>query len=86
MYRWIPRDGKSKGYQREEFLKDWGNFAGGQGVLERCGGRSGVFQEFQGSRSGCLVFGSFQEGKCTQRAPGVEVFRDLEVLKLRSSS
>lgn len=72
-----------KGYQREGFLKDWGNFAGEQGALESSGGRSGVSQEFQGSRSDCLVFGSFQEGKCTRR---VEVFRDLEVLKLRSSS
>lgn len=75
-----------KGYQREGFLKDWVNFAGEQGALERSGARNGIFQEFQGSRSGCLVFGSFQEGKCTRRAPGVEVFRDLEVLKLRSSS
>lgn len=28
-----------KGYQREGFLKDWVNFAGEQGALERSGAR-----------------------------------------------
>lgn len=88
MKSWISRSGRSqRGSQREGFLKDfkdWGNSDGEQGVLETSVTRSGVFQEFQGSRRGCLEFGCFQEGKRTRGGPGVDVFRNAEVLKLRS--
>lgn len=67
-----------KGAPRQGFLKDFGNSDGAHGALERSGTRRTVFQEFRGSRrglgvrarTGCLVFGSFWEGKCTPGGAG----------------